>query len=61
MSANEYITRNIKDTLKQLDEDVKTDNSIEVIYLKFIKAQEVASILVLFLADLKTLMIRIKL
>ena len=45
VSANEYITRNIKDTLKQLDEDVKTDNSIEVIYLKFAKAQEVASIL----------------
>ena len=45
VSANDYITNNIKDTLKQLDDDVKTDSSIEVIYLKFAKAQEVASIL----------------
>ncbi len=45
VSANDYITNNIRDTLKQLDDDVKTDSSIEVIYLKFAKAQEVASIL----------------
>ena len=45
ISANDYITSNIKDTLKKLDEDIKTDNTIEVIYLKFAKAQEVASIL----------------
>lgn len=45
ISANDYITANIKETLKQLDGDVKTDNSIEVVYLKFAKAQDVASIL----------------
>ena len=45
ISANEFITANIKETLKQLDGDVKTDNSIEVVYLKFAKARDVASIL----------------
>lgn len=45
ISANDYITANIKETLKQLDGDVKTDNSIEVVYLKFAKARDVASIL----------------
>ena len=45
ISANEYITGNIKQTLKKLDDDIKTDNTIEVVYLKFAKASEVASIL----------------
>ena len=45
ISANEFITANIKETLKQLDGDVKTDNSIEVVYLKYAKARDVASIL----------------
>ena len=53
LSANEFITINIKDTLKQLDDDVKTDNSIEVVYLKFAKAQEVASILSSFSSRFK--------
>jgi len=45
ISANEYITGNIKQTLKKLDDDIKTDNTVEVVYLKFAKAAEVASIL----------------
>jgi len=45
ISANEYITGNIKQTLKKLDDDIKTDNTVEVVYLKFAKASEVASIL----------------
>ena len=53
LSANEFITINIKDTLKQLDDDVRTDNSIEVVYLKFAKAQEVASILSSFSSRFK--------
>ena len=53
ISANDYITANIKETLKQLDGDVKTDNSIEVVYLKFAKARDVASILSSFSSRFK--------
>jgi len=45
VSANEFVTANIKDTLKSLDEDVKSDDSIDVIYLKYAKSADIASIL----------------
>ena len=45
VSANEFVTANIKDTLKSLDEDVKSDDSIDVIYLKYAKSADIAAIL----------------
>ena len=45
VSANEYVTNNIKETLKSLDEDVKTDDSIDVVYLKYAKSADIAAIL----------------
>ena len=45
VSANEFVTANIKDTLKSLDGDVKSDDSIDVIYLKYAKSADIASIL----------------
>ena len=45
VSANEYVTSNIKETLKSLDEDVKTDDSIDVVYLKYAKSADIAAIL----------------
>ena len=45
VSANEYVTNNIKGTLKSLDEDVKTDDSIDVVYLKYAKSADIAAIL----------------
>ena len=45
VSANEYVTNNINETLKSLDEDVKTDDSIDVVYLKYAKSADIASIL----------------
>ncbi|MDA0949921.1 MAG: type II secretion system protein GspD, partial [Proteobacteria bacterium] len=45
VSANEFVTANIKDTLKSLDWDVKSDDSIDVIYLKYAKSADIASIL----------------
>ncbi len=45
VSANEYVTNNINETLKSLDEDVKTDDSIDVVYLKYAKSADIAAIL----------------
>jgi general secretion pathway protein D len=45
VSANEFVTANIKDTLKSLDGDVKSDDSIDVIYLKYAKSADLAAIL----------------
>ena len=45
VSANEFVTSNIKDTLKSLDGDVKSDDSIDVIYLKYAKSADIAAIL----------------
>ena len=45
VSANEFVTSNIKETLKSLDSDVKSDDSIDVIYLKYAKSADIASIL----------------
>jgi len=46
ISANDFVTENIKKTLASLDGDiVNSDETIEVIYLKYAKSNEVASIL----------------
>ena len=45
VSANEYVTNNINETLKSLDEDVKIDDSIDVVYLKYAKSADIAAIL----------------
>ncbi len=45
VSANEYVTNNINETLKSLDEDVKTDDSIDIVYLKYAKSADIAAIL----------------
>jgi general secretion pathway protein D len=45
VSANEFVTSNIKDTLKSLDGDAKSDDSIDVIYLKYAKSADIAAIL----------------
>ena len=45
LSANSTITSNVQSTLLSLDADVKADKSIDVVYLKYAKAEEVASIL----------------
>ena len=45
ISANEYVTANINQTLKSLDRDVKSDDSIDVIYLKYAKSSDIAAIL----------------
>ena len=46
ISANDFVTENIKKTLASLDADiVNSDETIEVVYLKYAKSNEVASIL----------------
>jgi len=45
VSANEFITSNITSTLKSLDEDVTSNDSMDVIYLKYAKSADVAAIL----------------
>ena len=45
VSANEFITSNIKSTLESLDQDITSNDSIDVIYLKYAKAADVAAIL----------------
>ena len=45
ISANEYVTANINQTLKSLDRDVKSDDSIDVVYLKYAKSADIAAIL----------------
>ena len=45
LSANSTITTNIQKTLTSLDADVKADKSIDVIYLKYAKAEDISTIL----------------
>ena len=45
VSANEYVTSNIQETLKSLDGDVKSNESIDVVYLKYAKSADIAAIL----------------
>lgn len=45
LSANKIVTKNVDNTLKILDADVQNDGSVAVIYLKYAKADEVASII----------------
>ena len=45
ISANDYVTSNIKQTLDSLDRDVKSDDSIDVVYLKYAKSADIAAIL----------------
>jgi general secretion pathway protein D len=45
VSANEFITSNIKSTLESLDQDITSNDSIDVVYLKYAKAADVAAIL----------------
>ena len=45
VSANEFITSNIKSTLESLDQDITSNDSIDVVYLKYSKAADVAAIL----------------
>ena len=45
VSANEFITSNITSTLKSLDEDITSNDTIDVVYLKYAKSADVAAIL----------------
>jgi general secretion pathway protein D len=45
ISANAFVTSNIEETLKTLDGDVKSNDSIDVIYLKYAKSADIAAIL----------------
>ena len=45
LSANQNVTNNIEKTLEMLDEDLQSDGSVAVIYLKYAKANEVAAII----------------
>ena len=61
ISANEYVTANINQTLKSLDRDVKSDDSIDVVYLKYAKSQILQQSLILFQADLYQMLMELKL
>ena len=45
LSANDFITNNIRSTLSILDKDITNNDSSDVIYLKYAKAANVAPIL----------------
>jgi general secretion pathway protein D len=45
LSANNFVTINITQTLEALDKDALNDSSVAVIYLKYAKAEEVSTIL----------------
>ncbi|MED6343241.1 MAG: type II secretion system secretin GspD [Pseudomonadota bacterium] len=45
LSANKVVSKNVESTLRVLDEDVQNDGTVAVIYLKYAKADEVASII----------------
>ena len=45
LSSNEFVAKNIKSTLNNLDKDITNNDTTDVIYLKYAKAQDVASIL----------------
>ena len=45
VSANDLITKNIESTLRTLDKDITSDDSMDVIYLKYAQAKDLAAIL----------------
>ena len=45
VSANDFVTNNINSTLKSLDAGVTSDDSVDVIYLKYAKASDISAIL----------------
>ena len=45
LSANDLITKNVESTLRALDKDITSDDSMDVIYLKSAKAADLAAIL----------------
>ena len=45
LSANDLITQNIVSTLRTLDKDITSDDSMDVIYLKYAQAADLAAIL----------------
>ena len=45
LSANDLVTQNIKSTLKLLDKDITSDDSMDVIDLKYAQAADLAAIL----------------
>ena len=45
LSANDLITKNIESTLRSLDKDITSDDSMDVIYLKYAQAADLAAIL----------------
>ena len=45
ISANDFVTKNINSTLSSLDSDVTSDDYVDVIYLKYAKANDISSIL----------------
>lgn len=44
VSANQFVTENIRNTLNDLDGDAKNNSMIGVIYLKYAKAEEISAI-----------------
>ena len=45
LSANDLITQNIESTLRSLDNDITSNDSLDVIYLKYAQAADIAAIL----------------
>ena len=45
LSANDLITNNITNTLNSLDKDIMSDDSLDVIYLKYAQAKDISAIL----------------
>mgnify|MGYP007000368225 len=45
LSANNLITKNVESTLRILDKDMTSDDSMDVIYLKYAQAADLAAIL----------------
>ena len=45
LSANDLITNNITNTLNSLDKDIMSDDSMDVIYLKYAQAKNISAIL----------------
>ena len=45
LSANDLITNNITNTLNSLDKDIMSDDSMDVIYLKYAQAKDISAII----------------
>jgi general secretion pathway protein D len=45
LSSNDFVAKNIRSTLNSLDKDITSDDTTDVIYLKYAKAEDVAPIL----------------